>query len=122
MNYTQPGNGDNATKKLRLAYLVNHPIQYQAPLLRRIAREPDIELEVFFSSDHSVRGYVDEGFGVRVEWDVPLLEGYRSSFLPRWRDAVKEPGFWQPLNHGIFQRLAHGRFDAVWSHGYSNAN
>ena len=109
-------------RPLRLAYFVSHPIQYQAPLLRRIAREPDIDLEVFFSSDHTVRGYVDEGFGVKVEWDVPLLEGYRSSFLPRWRDAGKEPGFGRPLNHGIFERLAHGRFDAVWSHGYSNAN
>jgi glycosyltransferase involved in cell wall biosynthesis len=109
-------------RPLRLAYFVSHPIQYQAPLLRRIAREPDIELEVFFSSDHTVRGYVDEGFGVKVEWDVPLLEGYRSSFLPRWRDAGKEPGFWRPLNHGIFQRLQAGHFDAVWSHGYSTAN
>jgi glycosyltransferase involved in cell wall biosynthesis len=34
----------------------------------------------------------------------------------------KEPGFWQPLNNGIFERLERGRFDAVWSHGYSNAN
>jgi glycosyltransferase involved in cell wall biosynthesis len=109
-------------RRLRLAYFVSHPIQYQAPLLRRIATEPDIELEVFFSSDHTVRGYVDEGFGVKVEWDVPLLEGYRSSFLPRWRDAGTEPGFWRPWNHGIFQRLQEGQFDAVWSHGYSTAN
>jgi glycosyltransferase involved in cell wall biosynthesis len=109
-------------RPLRLAYFVSHPIQYQAPLLRRIAREPDIDLEVFFSSDHTVRGYVDEGFGVNVEWDVPLLEGYRSSFLPRWRDAGREPGFWRPLNHGIFERLERGHFDAVWSHGYSTAN
>ena len=109
-------------RPLRLAYFVSHPIQYQAPLLRRIATEPDIELEVFFSSDHTVRGYVDEGFGVKVEWDIPLLEGYRSSFLPSWREAGKEPGFWRPLNHGIFQRLQEGRFDAVWSHGYSTAN
>jgi glycosyltransferase involved in cell wall biosynthesis len=109
-------------RPLRLAYFVSHPIQYQAPLLRRIAREPEIELEVFFSSDHTVRGYVDEGFGVKVEWDVPLLEGYRSCFLPRWRDAGKEPGFWRPLNHGIFERLQEGHFDAVWSHGYSTAN
>src|SRR5882757_7339686 len=109
-------------RPLRLAYFVSHPIQYQAPLLRRIAREPDIELEVFFSSDHTVRGYVDEGFGVKVEWDVPLLEGYRSCFLPRWRDAGKEPGFWRPLNYGIFERLQEGHFDAVWSHGYSTAN
>jgi glycosyltransferase involved in cell wall biosynthesis len=26
------------------------------------------------------------------------------------------------LNHGIFERLEHGHFDAVWSHGYSTAN
>lgn len=109
-------------KPLRLAYFVSHPIQYQAPLLRRIAREPDIDLEVIFWSDHSVRGYVDEGFGVKVEWDIPLLEGYCSSFLPRWRDAGAEPGFWRPLNRGIFQRLERGRFDAVWSHGYNTAN
>jgi glycosyltransferase involved in cell wall biosynthesis len=109
-------------RPLRLAYFVSHPIQYQAPLLRRIAQEADIELEVFFSSDHTIRGYVDEGFGVKVEWDVPLLEGYRSSFLPRWRDAGAEPGFARPLNHGIFERLEHGHFDAVWSHGYSTAN
>jgi glycosyltransferase involved in cell wall biosynthesis len=109
-------------RPLRLAYFVSHPIQYQAPLLCRIAREPDIELEVFFSSDRSVRGYVDEGFGVKVEWDVPLLEGYHSSFLPRWTDDGKEPGFWRPLNHGIFQTLERGQFDAVWSHGYSTAN
>jgi len=46
------------------------PIQYQAPLLRRIAQEADIDLKVFFSSDVSVRGYIDQGFGVRVEWDT----------------------------------------------------
>ena len=37
---------------LRLAYFVSHPIQYQAPLLRRLAREKDIDLRVFFSSNH----------------------------------------------------------------------
>jgi glycosyltransferase involved in cell wall biosynthesis len=109
-------------RPLRLAYFVSHPIQYQAPLLRRIAREPDIELEVFFSSDRSVRGYVDEGFGVEVEWDVPLLDGYSSHFLPRWIDDAKEPGLWRPLNHGIFRTLEQGQFEAVWSHGYSTAN
>jgi glycosyltransferase involved in cell wall biosynthesis len=109
-------------RPLRLAYFVSHPIQYQAPLLRRIAREPDIELEVFFSSDRSVRGYLDEGFGVRVEWDVPLLEGYRSTFLPCWVDEAAEPAVWRPLSRDIFGALERGGFDAVWSHGYSTAN
>ncbi|HVT96423.1 MAG TPA: glycosyltransferase family 4 protein [Acidobacteriaceae bacterium] len=106
------------TRKIRLAYFVSHPIQYQAPLLRRIAQEPDIDLTVFFSSDLSVRGYMDSGFGVQVQWDVPLLEGYKYEFLPRigGGDTL---GFARPLNWGIFNRLRKGRFDVVWVFGYS---
>jgi glycosyltransferase involved in cell wall biosynthesis len=107
-----------SAKPVRLAYFVSHPIQYQAPLLRRIAEEPDIDLTVFFSSDISVRGYHDQGFGVRVQWDVPLLDGYRYEFLPRLRDS-DHFGFATPLNYGIFRRLRRGRFDAAWVFGYS---
>jgi glycosyltransferase involved in cell wall biosynthesis len=106
-----------SVRPIRLAYFVSHPIQYQAPLLRRIADEPDIDLTAFFSSDVSVRGYVDSGFRVRVEWDVPLLEGYKYEFLPRIRET-DHPGFTRPLNWGILSRLRKGRFDAVWVFGY----
>jgi glycosyltransferase involved in cell wall biosynthesis len=111
--------------KVRLAYLVSHPIQYQAPLLRRIAREPDIDLTVFFGSDFSVRGYEDKGFGVDVAWDVPLLDGYHHEFLPVLRDN-SNPGALSPLNYGIFTRLrgnkGTGSFDVLWIHGYSSVN
>ena len=108
-------------RKLRLAYFVTHPIQYQAPLLRRIAAEPDIDLKVFFSSDLSVRGHVDSEFGVRVQWDTPLLDGYSYEFLPVLRDAQdgKIPGFARPLNYRVKRKLREGRFDAVWVHGYN---
>ena len=112
--------------KLRLAYLVSHPIQYQAPLLRRIAQEPEIDLTVFFGSDFSVRGYQDEGFGVDVKWDIPLLGGYRHEFLPVIRDNGAA-GVAAPLNRGIVHRLRGGgtsstAFDALWVHGYSTVN
>jgi glycosyltransferase involved in cell wall biosynthesis len=117
--------GERLMNKVRLAYLVSHPIQYQAPLLRRIAQEPDIDLTVFFGSDFSVRGYQDEGFGVGVEWDIPLLDGYRHEFLPVLRDNAN-PGTFSPVNYGIFSRLK-GReeataFDVLWVHGYSSVN
>jgi glycosyltransferase involved in cell wall biosynthesis len=110
---------------MRLAYLVSHPIQYQAPLLRRIAEEPDIDLTVFFGSDFSVRGYLDEGFGVGVKWDIPLLDGYRHEFLPRLRDRGTV-SVASPLNYGIVSRLrgegGDAAFDALWVHGYATAN
>ena len=40
---------------LRLLYLVSHPIQYQAPLLRLIARDDDIQLSVLFEHMGSTR-------------------------------------------------------------------
>jgi len=117
--------GKSLKGKVRLAYLVSHPIQYQAPLLRRIAQEPDIDLTVFFGSDFSVRDYKDEGFGVGVKWDVPLLDGYRHEFLPVLRDNTN-PGAMSPLNYGIFKRLRGSKgvagFDVLWLHGYSSVN
>lgn len=107
---------------MKVAYFVSHPIQYQAPLLRRIAQEPDIELTVFFSSDLSVRGYADKGFGgVQVKWDVPLLDGYTHEFLPGLRKNGTL-GFLTPVSFGVFSRLRRGKFDAVWVHGYNTMN
>lgn len=115
----------NSQPKVRLGYLVSHPIQYQAPLLRRIAREPGIDLTVLFGSDFSVRGYKDHGFGVEVAWDTPLLEGYRSEFLRPLRDTggVSPTA---PISRGIYRRLQQSdgspAFDALWVHGYASIN
>ena len=115
----------HARRCVRLAYLVSHPIQYQAPLLRRIALESDIDLTVLFGSDFSVRGYRDEGFGVGVKWDIPLLDGYKHEFLPRLRDG-NDVSVLMPLNYGIVSRLCGDggdpAFDALWVHGYASAN
>ena len=119
-----PGVGSEA-RTVRLAYLVSHPIQYQAPLLRRIALEPDIDLTVLFGSDFSVRGYKDRGFGVEVAWDTPLLDGYRSEFLRPLRDTG-EVSPTTPISRGIYRRLQHSdgspAFDALWVHGYASVN
>jgi glycosyltransferase involved in cell wall biosynthesis len=120
-----PDRSRPSTKRVRVAYLVSHPIQYQAPLLRRIAQEPDIDLTVFFASDFSVQQYVDKGFGVDVKWDVPLLDGYRHEFLPSLWDR-RRTGPTAQLNYGIFSRLRGSKdvagFDVLWVHGYSTLN
>jgi len=112
-------------RPVRLAYLVSHPIQYQAPLLRRIAAEPGIDLTVFYGSDFAVRGYRDHGFGVDVKWDIPLLEGYKHEFLPSLRDNGSASVF-SPISFGLTRRLAgeggNSGFDVLWVHGYSTVN
>jgi glycosyltransferase involved in cell wall biosynthesis len=104
--------------RIRLAYLVSHPIQYQASLLRAIAADPDFDLKVFFCSDLSVRAHVDPGFGRPIAWDVPLLDGYTHEFLPAFgaRDRLS---FWRPFSYGLAERLKRGRFEVLWVHGYA---
>jgi glycosyltransferase involved in cell wall biosynthesis len=121
----EPDAPKRAGRAVRLAYLVSHPIQYQAPLLRRIAQEPGIDLTVFYGSDFSVKGYRDHGFGVDVKWDIPLLEGYQYEFLPALRDNGTA-GVFSPISVGFTRRLAgdgtHPGFDVLWVHGYSTVN
>jgi len=118
-------NPESNPRRVRLAYLVSHPIQYQAPLLRRIAQEPDIDLTVFFGSDFSLRRYEDKGFGVGVQWDLSLVEGYRHDFLPVVFDSATV-SLAAPMSRGILSRLsgsASGQpFDVVWIHGYASIN
>ncbi len=115
----------NPAPRVRLAYLVSHPIQYQAPLLRRIAQQPDIDLTVFFGSDFSIRTYKDEGFGVELAWDTPLTEGYEHVFLKPLRDiGTVSPT--SPISREIYRRLRGPdnlpAFDALWVHGYASVN
>jgi glycosyltransferase involved in cell wall biosynthesis len=94
-----PGNFD-----VRLLYLVSHPIQYQAPLLRRIAAEAGIELLVLFENLETAGAYFDEGFGAEVTWDVPVTEGYQFQYVGSLRE--------------IEERISEA--DVMWIHGWDS--
>jgi glycosyltransferase involved in cell wall biosynthesis len=72
----------------RLAILSTHPIQYNAPAFRCLAARPDLEVHVFYEW-RGPADSIDPEFGRRVEWDVPLLDGYDFTFLP---NAARNPG------------------------------
>jgi glycosyltransferase involved in cell wall biosynthesis len=106
-------------KKYNLAYFVSHPIQYQAPMLRMLAERPEVDLKVFFVSDFSLKDYEDKGFGRKIEWDVPLVDGYEHAFLPRLIERGTR-GFFDPFVGGIRSALTERKWDAVWFHGYAH--
>jgi len=102
----------------RLAAVTSHPVQYQAPLFRQLADHEAVALTVFYGDDRSVAGEIDPEFGVRVQWDRPLLEGYRYVFLTRRQSAA---GAIRRLaaDAGIILHLWRGRYDAVLIHSYA---
>jgi len=95
-----------APTPFRLLYLVEKPIQYQAPLLRLIAQQPDIDLHVVFEHEGAAsREEFDPGFGRSVRWDRSLLDGYSWEALPEDR--------------AVADRIASR--EALWIHGWGGA-
>jgi len=107
-------------RELKVGFLISHPIQYNAPVFRELARQPGIALTVIYCCAHGLTEGRDRGFGLRFRWDVPLLEGYRCRFL---RDvlgdgAAPRPPF-RPLNLGVVGELLRERYDVLVVHGYA---
>jgi len=105
---------------MRLAWLATHPIQYQAPILREIAKCKDIDLTAIFFSDFSTRGFVDTGFGRSIEWDTPLLEGYKYEFLPGTGENVQSIDTFSPRIKGLRERINRDNYDAILVQGWQH--
>lgn len=101
----------------RLVVFTTHPIQYQAPWFRALAAEPGIDLLVAFSQipDATEQGI---GFGRKLEWDIPLRDGYRSIVLDSRRLPKMVPQFTQRYARGITKVLDDFRPDAAMILGW----
>ena len=98
---------------------MSHPIQYQAPLLRRLAQEPGLDLSVLFLSDYSMRAHRDPEFDTSVQWDVPLVEGYDYVVLDSVGGSDKLSRL-RPMTTGLREAITSERFDILWVHGYAH--
>jgi glycosyltransferase involved in cell wall biosynthesis len=77
-------------RKVKLAIVSTHPIQYYAPVFRELAASSQIDLRVFYTWSQAASGATfDSGFGTDVQWDIPLLEGYTAQFVP---NVAARPG------------------------------
>lgn len=65
----------------RVTWVVSHPIQYQVPVFRAIAAEAVVDLNVLYLTSFGTRPSRDPQFDTIMQWDVPLLSGYRWRFV-----------------------------------------
>jgi glycosyltransferase involved in cell wall biosynthesis len=106
----------------RLAVVLSHPTQYYSPWFRWIAQHTEIQLRVFYLWDFGVTQQRDPQFGTTFQWDVDLLSGYDSEFVP---NLSKNPGaesFFGFNNPDLTRRLKDWRPDAVLLFGYKWAS
>lgn len=99
--------------RYRVLFVASHPVQYAAPLFRRMAAHPRLDIQVAYCSLQGAEAGVDPEFGVEVKWDVPLLEGYPWVHVPN-RSPWPGPGrFFGLANPGLWRLIASGGYDAV---------
>lgn len=107
-------------KKYKLAVLISHPIQYQAPLFKLLSNEANIDLTVLYCSEWGLKTYFDENFGQSVKWDIPLLDGYNYKFLKNISPSPNPSKFFGQVNPEIISELKNGSYDAIWIHGWNS--
>lgn len=106
----------------RLSVVLSHPVQYYSPWLAMLHARHELELMVHYLWDYGVSARVDSGFGHAVQWDMPLLEGYPSEFVP---NVSARPGTDHARgldNPTIVERICAARPDAILFFGYAYAS
>ncbi len=105
---------------MKLAILTSHTIQYQTPLFQLLAKQPEIDLMVYFCWDFGLKkeGF-DPEFGKEIKWDIPLLEGYRYKFLKNL-SLKPSSSFWGQINPGIIKELKKNKYDLIFIHGWNS--
>jgi glycosyltransferase involved in cell wall biosynthesis len=102
----------------RLGILSSHPIQYQTPWLRSLAAHPELEVKVFFCQipDSTRQG---AEFGIKFEWDIPLLEGLDYEVLNNVAHDASLGRFRSCDTPAIGQHIRAGSFDAFLVNGWN---
>ena len=104
----------------KLAIISTHPIQYNAPLFKLLQQRGNVHIKVFYTWGSQVmEDKYDPGFGKKIKWDIPLLDGYEYEWV---ENIAKDPGshhFPGIDNPGLVASIENWKADAVLVYGWS---
>jgi glycosyltransferase involved in cell wall biosynthesis len=110
-------------KKIKLIFLLSHPIQYFSPLFAEIAKNENFDLLVLYCDDYGThKKNIHPEVGEIAGWDIPLLEGYNYKFLKNnsWKPSIFN-GFFGLINFEIFNALKKEKGSYLVIHGWAFA-
>lgn len=118
-----PARGSFAlARPVKVLLVATHPVQYAAPLYRRYAEDPRLDMTVAYCSLQGAETYSDRDFCVDLSWDIPLLEGYRWVHPPNRSPRPRVTGLTGLINPGLWSLICSGEFDVVVCYGYRMAS
>src|SRR5271170_6220570 len=107
-------------RRVKLAIVSTHPIQYYAPVFRALARSANVMPRVFFTWSQAESGPVfDPGFGAAFEWDIPLRDGYDHVFVPNIAGDPRPTHFRGVRNPSLIDEITEWGADAVLVYGWN---
>src|SRR6266851_1535026 len=100
-------------RRYRVLLVCSHPVPYSAPILKRMAQDPRLDIQVAYCSLQGIQQEYDPEFGIALSWDTPMLVGHPWVSLPNrsWRPGTNR--FWGLVNPGLWRLIQKGKFDAV---------
>jgi len=98
-------------RRYRVLAVATHPVQYSAPVFRRMAKHASLDLHVAYCTLRGAETTHDPEFGAHIQWDVPLLDGYSWTHVPNRGSG--HDSFFGLFNPGLWKLIRGGSFDAV---------
>jgi len=103
--------------KTRVAAVISHPIQHFCPQYTSWATLPEVDLKVFFASNHGLVAYHDKGFGRAVKW-----EGIKLDFTHEFLRDAEGKAIGNAIDaQDLAERLSAFSPDVVVVYGYAQA-
>ena len=102
----------------KLAIITTHPIQYNAPLFKLIAKRKKIQIKVFYTWENSKDKIFDKKFGKEIKWDIPLLEGYEYIFVKNTAKIQGSHNYKGITNPTLNKEIKNWQADAILVYGW----
>ncbi|MET3979679.1 glycosyltransferase involved in cell wall biosynthesis [Mucilaginibacter sp. UYP25] len=103
----------------KLAIIITHPIQYYAPVFKLLHEQQQIGIKVFYTWGEAAQHKFDPGFGKKISWDIPLLDGYPYEWVNNTSANPGSSNYKGIINPGLVKQIASWRPDAILVFGWS---
>lgn len=101
---------------MHLGIVTSHPIQYQAPLFRALAKR--VDLTVYFAHQATGTNQAEAGFDTAFEWDTDLTGGFRHKFLANVAGRASITRFDGCDTPSVRDHLSQDKIDVIVVYGW----
>ncbi len=105
---------------MRLLFITSHPVQYNAPLFSYLVKHSHYSIKVFYTLGANTNSIVDNGFGVKENWNIDLLCGYDYEFIENTSFHPSSITYLGIKNPSLIKNIKEYRPDGIIVYGWKH--